>query len=155
MFSQKKTIILRHRKENLRKCSLQGLEDREDLIFLRYPLLEPLHLRNYFLLTMDGPVISEKDKDLGLFLVDATWKYAAIMIRSLPIELQTNARSLPKGIKTAYPRKQTHCSNPDCGLASIEALYAAYIITKKDPKGLLDLYHWKEEFLEKNRLFFR
>ncbi len=155
MFSQKKTIILRHRKENLRKCSLRGLEERKDLLFLRYPLLEPLHICNYLLLTLEGPILSEKDKDLGIFLVDGTWKYAAAMIRSLPIDLQKNTRSLPKGIKTAYPRRQTHCSDPDCGLASIEALYAAYVITKKDPKGLLDLYHWKNEFLEKNRLFFR
>lgn len=59
-------------------------------------------------------------------------------------------RSLPPGLKTSYPRKQTACSDPEAGLASVEALYAAYCLTGRDPTGLLDSYYWKAPFLEAN-----
>jgi pre-rRNA-processing protein TSR3 len=56
-------------------------------------------------------------------------------------------RSLPSHYKTAYPRRQLDCPDPERGLASIEALYAAYSILGRSTDGLLDRYHWKEEFL--------
>ena len=60
-------------------------------------------------------------------------------------------RCIPGGFRTAYPRRQNDCPNPEEGLASIEALYIAYILMGRDPTGLLDNYHWKDLFLEKNR----
>lgn len=143
------TIILRHRKENLKKCSLRGLESRPDCLFLTYPV-DPLpDLSSYVILTLDAPLLSPSDKDYGLFLVDATWRYAAKMCEDLPLGQR---RSLPR-LKTAYPRYQTACSDPDAGLASIEALYAAYLLTGRDPAGLLDNYHWREAFLKNNECF--
>jgi pre-rRNA-processing protein TSR3 len=35
-------------------------------------------------------------------------------------------------------------------LASIEAIYIAYWILGRDVTGLLDNYHWKDLFLQKN-----
>jgi pre-rRNA-processing protein TSR3 len=32
-------------------------------------------------------------------------------------------------------------------LASIEAIYVAYQLMGRDTTGLLDLYHWREQFL--------
>ncbi len=141
------TIILRHRKENLKKCSLRGLESREDFLFLTYPQDSLPPLEGYCLLTIDAPVLTAEDASLGLLLVDATWRYAGMMCSRLP---KLPARSLPKNLRTAYPRKQTACPEPEQGLASIEALFAAFLITARDPEGLLDNYHWREEFLRKN-----
>ncbi len=144
------TIILRHRKENLKKCSLRGLESRTDCLFLTYPVDPIPDLSSFIILTLDAPLLSADDRDYGLFLVDATWRYAAQMCENLP---QGQRRSLPR-LKTAYPRYQTGCSDPDSGLASIEALYAAYLLTGRDPAGLLDRYHWREAFLKNNEKFF-
>ena len=139
------SLILRHRKENLKKCSLRGLETRSDIRFFTYPTDTLPSLEGYFLLSLDAPTLSSNDVHLGIFLIDSIWNYAPIMAKTLPT---LPKRSLPAHIRTAYPRKQTGCSDPLRGLASIEALYAAYTILNRDTTGLLDHYHWKEEFLK-------
>lgn len=144
------TIILRHRKENLKKCSLRGLEKREDFIFITYPYEKLPSLENYIILKQDAPPLTLEDAPFGLLLIDGTWRYADVMARQIPPH---PARSLPK-FKTAYPRKQTDCPDPETGLASIEALYAAFQITGRNTDGLLDGYYWKEEFLRLNRTIF-
>jgi len=150
-----KTVILRHRKENLKKCSLRGLESREDFTFYTYPKSFPEQLENYFMLAIDGEELSEKDNHLGIFLIDGTWKLAEKMTNNLPIYPNLQKRRLPNCLKTAYPRVQTGCQDPERGLASIEALYATFVILGKNPEGLLDHYHFKKEFLELNREFFK
>jgi pre-rRNA-processing protein TSR3 len=148
------TIILRHRKENLKKCSLSGLETNKNLLFFTYPkdFLLPFPPENYLLLDLDGPVLSEKDENFGLFLIDSTWKYAQKMKDYVQKKNSFATRSLPSIFRTAYPRKQTDCPDPQRGLSSIEALYLAHLITKKNTEHLLDRYYWKEEFLNKNAL---
>lgn len=145
------TIILRHRKENLKKCSLRGLESREDFRFLRYPCTALPNLAGYCLLTIDAPLLSQEDAALGLFLIDGTWRYAEKMEKSVPEEGLIK-RSLPDHFRTAYPRYQTACLEPERGLASIEALYIAFLLTGRNTDGLLDYYYWKEEFFKKNGL---
>ncbi|NGX34673.1 MAG: hypothetical protein K1060chlam1_01026 [Candidatus Anoxychlamydiales bacterium] len=149
-----KTIIIRHKKENLKKCSLKGLEKRDDISFFRYPMKNSINisldLSNYILLEMSSQELSSKDQNKGLLLIDSTWKYVDKILKILPENIEK--RSLPKNFKTAYPRKQTLCPDPIRGLASIEALYLAYLITKKDTKNLLDNYYFKEKFLKINSL---
>lgn len=145
MISFPPTLILRHRKENLKKCSLRGLEKRNDCIFFTYPK-DPLPLLdNYILLTPGYPLLSREDKDKGIFLIDGTWRYASRMLSQVPSSIER--RGLPETIITAYPRKQEQ----EHGLASIEALYISYLITGRDTRSLLDYYHWEKLFLEKNR----
>lgn len=140
------TVILRHNRENLKKCSLRGLETRSDLVFYSYPLkIELPPLSNYAVLALDAPPLSREDAHLGLLLIDGTWRYAEKMFKALTPPFKV--RSLPPGAKTAYPRRQEDCSDPSRGLASCEALYLAYTILGRDPGGLLDHYHWKEQFL--------
>ena len=143
------TIILRHRKENLKKCSLSGLEDREDFLFYTYPKDTLPLLSNYIFLHMDGPCLSSKDSEKGLILLDSTWKYAERMEKTLPSRI--TKRSIPNEFTTAYPRKQEDCTDPKRGLASIEALYIAYLALGRSPEGLLEKYYWKEKFLEINQ----
>jgi len=154
MFIKLSTIILRHRKENRKKCSLRGLELRKELLFFSYPQdnLPEINVDSYLLLDLEGPVLSEKDSQKGLFLIDGTWRYARKMKEQIIKKLPFKTRSLPKNFITVYPRKQTKCLDPIRGLASVEALFLAHLITKKTICGLLDHYYWKQEFLKKNRL---
>ncbi|MDE3045200.1 MAG: hypothetical protein KGJ02_00940 [Verrucomicrobiota bacterium] len=143
-------IILRHRRENLRKCSLSGLETRSDLTFYTYPT-DPLpDLTGTLLLKVGAPPLTLADASRPLLLIDGTWRLAQIMEKSLGIQLE--ARSLPAGFKTAYPRRQTECPDPNAGLASVEALYIAFHILGRNTDGLLDHYYWKDQFLQLNNI---
>jgi pre-rRNA-processing protein TSR3 len=150
------TIVLRHRKENRKKCSLRGLESREDFQFFSYPNESLPLLEGYILLDIDGEALSKKDQDLGLFLLDATWRYADRMYKQISPEQMKkfHKRSLPHHLRTAYPRRQDDCSDPSRGLASVEALAAAYAIMGRESESLLESYHWKEDFLRLNSELF-
>lgn len=142
------TIIYRHRRENLKKCSLSGLEKRSDLTFLTYPT-DPLpDLSHCLLLKVGAEPLTGKDQGKELLLIDGTWKLSEAIEKSLPWKLE--ARSLPSHFTTAYPRRQTGCQDPERGLSSLEALYIAHLILGKNTEGLLDNYYWKEDFLAKN-----
>ncbi|MDE3056086.1 MAG: hypothetical protein KGI80_05315 [Verrucomicrobiota bacterium] len=144
------TVILRHARENLKKCSLRGLEGRGDFLFFTYPRDTLPDLSGYLLLRVDAPSLSPADCNRGLFLLDATWRLAEKMGKSLPPNLEV--RSLPSHFRTAYPREQTDCPDPERGLASIEALFLSYYLMGRSTEGLLDNYYWRTLFLEKNCL---
>lgn len=148
------TYVLRHRRENLKKCSLRGLESREDFCFLKYPKDTIPPLQNYIVLAMNAPPLEPSDAQHGLFLIDATWRYADTMLNFVQKSHPMEMRSIPPGFKTAYPRRQDDCPDPESGLASIEALYIAYSILGRDTSGLLDNYYWKDEFKNTNNLNF-
>jgi pre-rRNA-processing protein TSR3 len=150
MFLFPTTIILRHRRENLKKCSLRGLEPCPDFRFFTYPTDELPDLSQYILLTLDAPPLSEADRELGIFLIDGTWRYAQQMQKQLREPHLFQKRSLPAGFQTAYPRRQVDCPEPSRGLASIEALYLSFLILGRSTEGLLDNYHWREDFLKLN-----
>lgn len=77
------TIVIRHRKENLKKCSLRGLEQHKDFRFFSYPK-DPLpDLNGYFLLAVGAPPLTAEDKAHGLLLLDGTWRYAEKMIQKV------------------------------------------------------------------------
>jgi pre-rRNA-processing protein TSR3 len=144
------TLILRHHKENRKKCSLTPLEKDPRFLFLSYPKDPLIDLSGYLLLSLEGEPLSEKDQNQSLLLIDGTWRYADLMQKWVTSQQKVALRTLPNKIVTAYPRKQTHCCDPLRGLASIEALYFAFAILKREKKTLLDHYYWREEFLKKN-----
>lgn len=146
------TVVYRHRRENLKKCSLRGLEARKDFRFFTYPKHPLPPLENYILLAVDGEPLSQKDSTSGLLLVDATWRLAEVMLKNSPT-LKLPRRSIPSHFRTAYPRRQEDCKKPDEGLASIEALYIAFTLLGKSTENLLDNYHWRDLFLEKNHYY--
>lgn len=146
------TIILRHRKENLKKCSLRGLEGREDFQFYTYPKDPIPDLEGYILLDLDAEPLSAEDADKGLFILDGTWRYAEKMYQNTPGLEHLIRRSIPKHYKTVYPRKQEDCPNPSRGLASVEAIYIAYHLMGRETTGILDHYYWKDAFLTINDL---
>lgn len=146
------TLVIRHRKENLSKCSLRGLESRPEFKFLIYPLKDTLVCENPVLLTFDAPLLSCDDQDATLVIIDGTWKYAMRMEQNIQWPLTLKRRGLPLEIRTAYPRCQHECPCPERGLASVEAIYVAYLLLGRNPCGLLNHYYWKEKFLEINHL---
>jgi pre-rRNA-processing protein TSR3 len=81
-------------------------------------------------------------------LLDGSWRAADKMVARFEA---VPPRSL-HGWQTAYPRVSKLGTDPDNGLASIEALYLAYHILGRPTAGLLDHYHWAREFLEANKL---
>ena len=146
------TIIIRHKKENLKKCSLRGLENRKDILFFTYPHHLPSPPDGYIELALGAPPLTEADHGRGLLILDGTWRYAEKMSSVLAPTLPKIQRSLPAHYRTAYPRRQEDCPNPECGLSSVEALFLAYYLMGRDTQGLLDHYHWKESFLSLNGL---
>ena len=149
------TVIIRHVRENMKKCSLRGLEGRLDFKFYTYPRCavgkESLpDLSGYILLDVEGEPLTSKDCSLGFLLLDGTWRLAEKMQKNIPEIQHLPKRSIPAGFKTAYPRRQDDCPDPEAGLASIEALYVAYLVAGKPLDGLFDGYYWADEFLSKN-----
>src|SRR4051794_7671486 len=142
------TVIVRHPKENPRKCSVLPLRGRADLVFLNYPVGQRPDLAGYIRLAAEGPPLTAADASAGILLLDGSWRWAAAMTRDFA---DVPPRSL-SGWKTAYPRVSKLGTDPDNGLASIEALFLAYHILGRPTAGLLDEYRWAAEFLAANGL---
>jgi pre-rRNA-processing protein TSR3 len=140
------TIIVVHPRERRSKCSVEPLRSRSGFLFVTFPQPVPVSLENYVRLGIGGPLLSEADRHRGLLLLDGTWRLAA---RMEPFYDHVEVRSLPP-VLTAYPRKSEVYPDPSEGLATIEALYTALRILQRDTTGLLDHYHWRKLFLERN-----
>ncbi|MCA9083858.1 MAG: DTW domain-containing protein [Planctomycetaceae bacterium] len=140
------TIIIVHPRERRSKCSVEPLRGRDGFHFFTFPEPVTLPLKNYIRLGIGGDVLTEADAESGLLVLDGTWRLAQ---RMEPFYKDMPVRTLPP-IQTAYPRKSKIFDDPDGGLATIEAVYAALRIMKRPVDSLLDSYHWKEQFLELN-----
>jgi pre-rRNA-processing protein TSR3 len=142
------TVIVFHPRERRAKCSVRPLRGRPDLAFCNYPHM-PFQLEGYVRLGLGGPLLGPTDAACGLLVLDGTWRHVRPMERThaaIPI------RSLPP-LVTAYPRTSKVRTDPDGGLATIEAIYAAYRLLGRDTAGLLDCYHWADEFVTQNQPF--
>ena len=142
------TVVVVHPRERRRKCTVRALRHRDGFAFCNFPRM-PYELTGYVRLGLGGPLLSEADAQCGLLVLDGTWRHVQPMERmfaAIPI------RSLPP-VVTAYPRTSKVSADPDGGLATIEAIYAAYRLLGRDTAGLLDHYHWAAEFVESNRRF--
>jgi pre-rRNA-processing protein TSR3 len=140
------TIIVVHPRERRSKCTIEPLRGREGFVFWTFPERGPEPLDDYVRLGVGGPPLSTDDQNRGLLVLDGTWRLADRMekfFRHVP------TRSL-QGIQTAYPRASYVYPDPAGGLATIEAVYAAYRILGRPCGGLLDQYHWADEFLARN-----
>jgi pre-rRNA-processing protein TSR3 len=118
------------------------------MLFLNHPVRHRPPLEGYIRLSADGPPLTAENACRGLLLLDGSWRWAAAMTRDFA---DIEPRSLC-GWRTAYPRVSKLGTDPDNGLASIEALFLAYHLLGRATDGLLDHYRWAEEFLEANGL---
>lgn len=140
------TVIVRHPKENPRKCSILPLRGRPDVELLSYPVKSRPVLNGYVRLAAEGPPLTADDRQCGILLLDGSWRWAGSMTRAF---LDVAPRSL-HGYRTAYPRVSRQGTDPDNGLASVEALFVAYHILGRPTEGLLDHYRWADEFRRLN-----
>ncbi len=140
------TVIVVHPRERRAKCTVEPLRGRSDFAFFTFPQPVTTDLTNYVQLVIGGPLLSSEDCGSGLLLLDATWRLAG---RMGPFFSHVPVRSLPP-VRTAYPRKSSVYEDPAAGLATIEALYLALRILGRSVDGLLDHYHWKDQFLDLN-----
>jgi pre-rRNA-processing protein TSR3 len=140
------TIIVVHPREKRSKCTVEPLRNRAGFVFWTFPDQGTEPLEGYVRLGIGGPLLSSDDRDRGLLILDGTWRLADRMekfFRHVPL------RSLPP-VQTAYPRASFIYPDPAGGLATIEAVYAAYRILDRPCDGLLAQYHWAAEFLSRN-----
>ena len=142
------TVIVRHPRENPRKCSVLPLRGRPDLVFVPYPGRQRPPLDGYVRLAAEGPELSASDAASGVLLLDGSWRRAGAMTRDFA---DVPPRSL-HGWRTAYPRASKLGTDPDNGLASVEALFVAYHLLGRPTAGLLDHYRWAADFLHLNGL---
>lgn len=142
------TIIIREPNEHTHKCSIYPIKGkRDDVIFHTWPVnLKSEWTEQYIRLAPDGPELSKADCDKGILLLDASWRRAKPMVRAYE---EIEPRSL-NGYVTAFPRVSKLGTDPDNGLASIEALFIAYQILGRPTDQLLDHYRWQTEFLRLN-----
>jgi pre-rRNA-processing protein TSR3 len=140
------TVIVRHPRENPRKCSVLPLRGRPGFVFLSYPVSQPPPLVGYVRLAAEGEELSAADVDCGLLVLDGSWRWADKMTRAF---LDVPPRSL-HGFRTAYPRVSKQGTDPGHGLATIEAVFLAYHLLGRPTEGLLDHYRWAAEFLRLN-----
>ena len=143
--SSVRTTVIRHPKERISKCSLRFLHDRPEMTFLRGKPDLRFDATGFLLLAVDAEPLGEADRGHPLLLLDSTWRWLPQLeacVVGAPIR-----RSIPGGLRTAYPRVSKVFDDPHGGLASIEALYVARKLLGDDDPTLLDGYHWREEFL--------
>ena len=142
------TVIIRHPKERISKCSLKGLHDRSSLRFIKARPGFTYDASCHTVLALDSPVLSKSDAERPLLLLDSTWRLLPQLkqcLRGEPV-----CRSLPPDVKTAYPRKSKLTEDPLQGLASVEALYLSLRILGVNDISILDDYHWKDTFMAIN-----
>jgi pre-rRNA-processing protein TSR3 len=142
------TVIVRSPRENPKKCTVLPLRCQPDMVFLNYPVSQSPNLTGYIRLAAEGEPLSVADAGAGILLLDASWRWAGRMTRDFA---HVPARSL-HGFRTAYPRVSKQGTDPDNGLASVEALFLAYRILDRPTEGLLAHYRWAEEFLRLNAI---
>lgn len=140
-------LIWRDFRESAKKCSLMPLRGREGIEIRRYASDRTCDGSGRILLHPDAPALTPEDDGHGLLILDSSWTRLPKLVERVvgePIR-----RSLPR-LVTAYPREGKIVKNPDGGLASVEALFAALCVLGFRDESLLDQYHFAEEFFRRN-----
>ena len=140
-------LILRDPRESTKKCSLTPLRGLDGVRFLTYHPERTFEVGERILLDPEGEELTPDDAGHGLLLIDCAWRRVGALRRTLTGTL--HRRRLPR-LATAYPRKSSLFEDPEAGLASIEALYAARALLGAPAPELLADYRWREEFLALN-----
>ncbi len=140
-------LILRDPREATKKCSLTPLRGTSGIQFVGYDGTRRLDAGRRVFLSPQGELLSERDRGLPLFVIDCAWRRVPALLKTVDGELLP--RRLPP-LVTAYPRKSIVFEDPQEGLASVEALYAALALTGEVHPELLAGYHWREQFLAAN-----
>ena len=140
-------LILRDPRESTKKCSLTPLRGMSGVRFVDFKRGRRVDGSDRILLHPDGDPLDGADQAAGLLLLDCSWRRVPSLLAA--VDGDPIVRRLPP-LETAYPRKSRVFEDPAQGLASIEALYAAFALLGTPHGHLLDEYRWASEFLERN-----
>lgn len=140
-------LVLRDRRESVKKCSLTPLRGLPGIRFVDYDPDATLEVAGRVLLDPEGEELGPADRGADLLLVDCAWRRVPKLVRTLRGEVRR--RRLPR-LETAYPRKSRIFDDPGTGLASVEALYAASVLLGEPHPEWLDGYRWTSQFLAAN-----
>lgn len=140
-------LIVRDPRESLAKCSLTPLRGLPGIRFVSYDPDRRVEVGGRVLLHPDGEPIGPADRGQPLLLVDCAWRRLPTLLSTL--DGPCVRRRLPP-LATAYPRRSKTFEDPERGLASVEALYAALVLLGDRRPELLAGYRWASEFLALN-----
>jgi pre-rRNA-processing protein TSR3 len=140
-------LIVRDPREPAKKCSLTPLRGMAGVSFVSVKVGKPIDAGRRIWLHPDGDELQPSDRGSDLLLVDCAWR----KLRSLSsgIHGQLTRRRLPK-LVSAYPRRSKLFVDPEDGLASVEALFAAVAMLEGPRPELLANYRWADAFLAAN-----
>lgn len=156
--------VVLDRGETPNKCTIAPLAYRQDFRLIRVVdavatamasaekwLLGPL--QSQLLLHHQGRCITELRASLppieSIAAVDCVWRRLDPLLARIQGGLPTLAR-IPDGFVTAYPRKSELDTDPDGGLATIEAIFVAAALLGNWDATLLEEYHFGRSFVELN-----
>ncbi|MBI4603071.1 MAG: hypothetical protein HY721_14025 [Planctomycetes bacterium] len=156
-------LVIQDHKENRKKCSLTPLERLPGVTFVRLPQpsADPrkAQVPSGVLLALEAPPLTREDAALAagegcITVLDSTWaRLPRLLKRIEPAkEARVELRSIPPGVRTAYPRTSKLYEDPAAGLASVEALFLATVILGQPRLDFLQGYRWAEQFLRLNGL---
>jgi pre-rRNA-processing protein TSR3 len=140
-------LIVHDPREPAKKCSLTPLRGMEGVRFVPVHGGKRVDAGRRIWLHPDGEELGPTDRGIGLLLIDCTWRRVSKLSKLVDGELIR--RRLPKLI-TAYPRRSKLTPDPEHGLASVEALFAAIALLDGPRPELLARYRWSADFLAAN-----
>jgi pre-rRNA-processing protein TSR3 len=140
-------LIVHDPRAPVKKCSITALRGMEGVRFVPLRGNTRVHAGRRIWLHPEGEDLGPADRGLGLLLIDCTWRRVPSLARRIDGDLLP--RRLPK-LVTVYPRRSKLTPDPEQGLASVEALYAAVALLDAPRPDLLAHYRWADEFLAAN-----
>lgn len=140
-------LVVRDPKEGANKCSLTPLRGHPDVLFANYRPGRQFDGGSRILLEVGARALEPGEPSSGLLLLDSSWRRLPSLRRTIVGDVVP--RSLPS-LRTAYPRASRRFADPEGGLASVEALYAAVALLWGPDPSLLDGYVAREAFLALN-----
>ena len=140
-------LIVRDPREPAKKCSLTPLRGMEGVRFVALRGGRRVDAGRRIWLHPDGEDLGPADRGIGLLLIDCTWRRLPKLSKCIDGELLR--RRLPN-LVTAYPRRSKLVPDPEHGLASVEALFAAIALLDVPRPELLAQYRWSAKFLAAN-----
>jgi pre-rRNA-processing protein TSR3 len=140
--------------ETPNKCTIASLSYRNDFRLFRVKGGEALGpLTSPILLHHQGECLTTLRKSLGevqaIATVDCVWHRLDVLLNRITRPLPIFAR-VPDGFETAYPRRSIKNTDPEAGLATIEAIFVAAALLGNWDASLFSEYYFGRKFIELN-----
>jgi pre-rRNA-processing protein TSR3 len=140
-------LIVHDAREPAKKCSLTPLRGMEGVRFVPMRGERRVDAGRRIWLHPEGDELRADDRGIGLLIVDCTGNRLPKLAKRIDGDLLP--RRLPR-LVTAYPRRSKLRPDPEHGLASVEALYAAMTLLEGPRPAILAQYRWAAQFLAAN-----